>query len=163
MISNIVGFVVKVDRGEKKSTITLKVPSSKVILKDGKYLRYQDGFFSFNVWEENLMAGTQTKFSKIMDMVKNGNCLAINYELTQFQNQDKENSYAQFVLTANKIEFIYFPRLENNSGKSTEYWKAETESDTKVLAEEKEWSEISEDPVSEDDDDLQISFTPDPF
>jgi len=116
-----VGSVVEVSRnvkGTKLSTIRLAQNYSGLVVEDGNYGKRDTGFFTYQVWEDNTMAGTNSTFSKTMDSIKPGTTLEILAELTDRTTKvEGKTTDRRVILTAIRIGFVQTARPQDDKPK----------------------------------------------
>lgn len=121
MFTVAVGNVVAVDRhikDTKLSTVRLAQNYSGVTVEDGKWGSRDTGFFTYQVWEDNTMAGTNSNFVKTMDSLKPGATVEILAELTDRTTKTGgETSDRRITLTALRIGFVQTAKPQGDEKK----------------------------------------------
>jgi hypothetical protein len=119
MFVSAVGNIVEVNRhikDTKLSTIRVAQNYSGLTVEDGKYGKKDTGYFTYQVWEENLMVGTNSNFSKTMDSLKPGSTVEILAELTdRTTKEDGKTTDRRITLTALKIGYVNTARPQDET------------------------------------------------
>jgi hypothetical protein len=122
MFVSAVGNVVEINRhikDTKLSTIRLAQNYSGLVVEDGKYGKKDTGYFTYQVWEENLMVGTNSNFVKTLDSLKPGSTVEVLAELTdRTTKEDGKTTDRRITLTALRIGYVNTARPVDDTPKA---------------------------------------------
>jgi hypothetical protein len=106
-----IGNVVEVNRhikGGKLSTVKLAIDNAGQTIEDDKYGPRETGWFTVQVFEDNLMSESNKDFSGIMGSLKKGSTIVVEASVI-LRSTKKEGKYvgrAEAVWTALKLAYV---------------------------------------------------------